>query len=1137
MSLGRYSETLRHSGFRSLLITQFLGAFNDNVYLMAVSLLAGDIGVSSGEASRYVSLVGGIFILPYFLFSGYAGHLADVFNKRTVLIAGKSLEIVVMTLAFAASWSGRMELMMGVLFLVAVKACFFSPAKYGILPEIFPDKELSRANALLEMGTFLAVILGTSVGGVMLAFWKDRPQWIVLVLIAIAAAGTLASLGIARVPPSGARKPFQLNPWAEIRSGIKRLYREKTLWLTVLGISYFWFLGALLKMDLILLGKELMGLDDLRIGLLLTFLALGIGFGSLAAGRLSGDKVELGLVPLGSIGMGLFSLLLSLSRSSYDQAATALILLGFSGGLFIVPLDALVQQRSGREEKGRLIATNNFLNTAGILLASGVLWSLGDLLHIQADQIILFLGFFTVAATVYILSILPDFLVRFTLWMLTHTIYRIRIVGQEHVPFRGPALLVCNHISHVDGLLVGASVQRFIRFMVYRPYYELKPLHWLFRRMKAIPVSGRNRKEIIESLERAREELRQGHVVCIFAEGAISRTGNLLPFKRGFERIVERLDVPVIPVHLDRLWGSIFSFKDDRFFWKWPERIPYPVTVTFGKPLPSTATAEEARQAIMELGCEAVRYRRTTRDSLPLRFIESCKRRWFSFCMADSTGKELTYGKALTGSLLLSQRLRKKCAGERTVGLLLPASVAGALANIALLIAAKIPVNLNFTVGREAMTSAMEQCGIKTILTSRMFLARAKIEEMDGMVFLEEVMKQMTPLEKAWTAILAFLLPCRMLEAVYVRGERNPDSLATVIFSSGSTGIPKGVMLSHHNILSNIEGIAQLFWATHKDRMMGVLPLFHSFGFTGTLWFPLLSGFGVVYHANPTDAKTIGEMVSKYKATILISTPTFYASYIRRCTPEELSSLRYAITGAEKLRESLAEAFKEKYGLDLLEGYGSTEMAPVVSVNIPDVKDRDVRQTGLKPGTVGHPIPGVAAKVVDTDTGETLPAGKEGLLLVKGANRMVGYLGNLEKTAEVFRNGWYVTGDIASIDDDGFIRITDRLSRFSKIGGEMVPHIKVEEAINEIVGDQNCVVTSIPDEQKGERLVVFYIHKDITLEDLWDRLNQTQLLPKLWIPKRGDIHLIDTIPVLGSGKVDLKKVKALAEERMHPKLK
>jgi acyl-[acyl-carrier-protein]-phospholipid O-acyltransferase/long-chain-fatty-acid--[acyl-carrier-protein] ligase len=379
------------------------------------------------------------------------------------------------------------------------------------------------------------------------------------------------------------------------------------------------------------------------------------------------------------------------------------------------------------------------------------------------------------------------------------------------------------------------------------------------------------------------------------------------------------------------------------------------------------------------------------------------------------------------------------------------------------------------------------------------------------------------------TAATAAFLPARWLNR-RVTKRRVPDDLATVIFSSGSTGTPKGVMLSHHNIVSNIEGICQVIQFTKKDRILGVLPFFHSFGFTATIWLPLLAGFGVVYHPNPMDAKTIGETVQKYQATLLISTPTFYAGYLRRCSAEEFASLRYAIAGAEKLREQISRGYKEKYGIDLLEGYGCTELAPVVSVNIPDVIGGVEKQIGHKPGSVGHPIPGVAVKVIDPDTELPLPCGREGLLLVKGPNCMLGYLGQPELTAQAFRDEWYVTGDIAAIDEDGFIRITDRLSRFSKIGGEMVPHVKIEEAINQVLGNSAVVVTALPDEQRGEKLIAFYTQNGISRDELWNRLNRSEL-PKLWIPKRENLYWLESLPLLGSGKIDLKQIKLLAYEQ------
>jgi acyl-[acyl-carrier-protein]-phospholipid O-acyltransferase/long-chain-fatty-acid--[acyl-carrier-protein] ligase len=1127
MATGKYSDTLKVPGFLPFFFTQFLGAFNDNFYKIIVTLVALDIPTGAGGGKHYIPLIGALFILPFLLFSGYAGHLADVHSKRNVLVAAKSFEIVAMGLGFLVFFLDRFEPMLAVVFLMGLQSTFFSPAKYGILPEMLGEKNLARGNGLIEMSTFAAIILGTSLGGAIYESWKDHLEWIGMALVGIAVAGTLTSFGIAKVPRSGSSKQFSVNPASEIWYGAQQLYRNRTLWLTVMGISYFWFLGALLQMILPIFGKEILMLGEARVALLFTFVAIGIGAGSLTAGALSSDRIELGLVPVGAIGIGLFSLALFASQPSFGAAAAALVLLGFSGGFFIVPLNATLQHRSGREEKGRLIATNNVLNFLGALFASALLLLLSNLMALPADQIILIMGAVTFAATAFAVYQLPDVFLRFVLWLLTHTVYRIRIAGETHIPRQGPALLVSNHVSFVDAFMIGACLPRFVHFMLHRDYYDNRWLHWLFRLMHAIPVSAINRRDIVESLKRARGELAKGNVVCIFAEGSISRTGRILPLKRGFEKIVQGSNAPIIPVHLDGLWGSLFSFAGGRFFWKWPKKILDPVTVSFGAPMAPGASVQDVRSAILALESAAYTLRPGARDLLHVRFIRSAKRRWFSFCMADTTGVELRFGKALIGAFVLARWLKKNCSEQSMVGIMLPASVAGSLVNIAALLAEKIPVNLNFTAGPEFMRSAAAQCQIKTIITSRLFLSKANLAPMDGMVYLEDVRKTFGAGDKI-AALLKALLPTRVLCRHYQRNQKAED-LATVIFSSGSTGEPKGVMLSHRNIVANVDAITQVIQFTRDDRIMGVLPLFHSFGFTGTLWLPVLAGFGALYHPNPTDAKTIGETVQKYRATLLISTPTFYAGYLRRCTKEEFATLRYVIAGAEKLREQIAAAYQEKYGLTILEGYGCTELAPVVSVNLPDVFHDKEKQIGHKPGTVGHPLPGVIVKVIDPDSERPLPTGEAGLLLAKGPNVMLGYLHQPELTAKAMRDGWYVTGDIAAVDEDGFIRITDRISRFSKIGGEMVPHMKIEELINEVLGNAGSVVTALADEQRGEKLVAFYVGNGMTREEIWSKLNQSKL-PKLWIPKRENLYPIDSLPVLGSGKVDLKKIKAMALE-------
>jgi acyl-[acyl-carrier-protein]-phospholipid O-acyltransferase/long-chain-fatty-acid--[acyl-carrier-protein] ligase len=577
-------------------------------------------------------------------------------------------------------------------------------------------------------------------------------------------------------------------------------------------------------------------------------------------------------------------------------------------------------------------------------------------------------------------------------------------------------------------------------------------------------------------------------------------------------------------MHLDRLWGSIFSYSGGKFFAKLPSRIPYPVTVSVGEPLPSKVSAQDVHQAVVELSADSAALRKEDGDTLPSRFVRAARRNWSKFAMADSSGRELTHGRALTASLLVADWARRNSKAQEMLGVLLPSSAGGALANFGVTLAGRIPVNLNFTAGKDAMASAVSQCNIRTVLTSKVFVAKAKLEAPEGAVYLEDVLGRASGVSRVWALVRARCLPARWLYAA-----TTPDSLATVLFSSGSTSTPKGVMLSHHNVLANIEQVLQVFHLTDSDRIVGVLPFFHSFGFTITMWLPAIAGCGAVYHANPMDAKIIGEMVAKYHGTFLLSTPTFASGYARKCTREQFASLRVVLVGAEKLRDSVSQAFEEAFGLKMLEGYGCTEMAPVVAVNGPDWEAGRDSQFGTKATSVGRPLPGVAARIVDIESGTPLARGKEGLLMVKGANQMLGYLGQLEKTAEALRDGWYNTGDIAVMDDEGFIRITDRLSRFSKIGGEMVPHLKVEEAVREATGGEPCCVTGIPDERKGERIAVLYTAAGVTPQEVWQQLAATEI-PKLWLPKREDIHLVDALPTLGTGKIDLRGVRAKAVE-------
>jgi acyl-[acyl-carrier-protein]-phospholipid O-acyltransferase/long-chain-fatty-acid--[acyl-carrier-protein] ligase len=493
----------------------------------------------------------------------------------------------------------------------------------------------------------------------------------------------------------------------------------------------------------------------------------------------------------------------------------------------------------------------------------------------------------------------------------------------------------------------------------------------------------------------------------------------------------------------------------------------------------------------------------------------------------------VTFSAALMRTVFLARRLKQVWAGQPMVGLLLPPSVPGALVNFAALLMGKVPVNLNYTVSEATLASCIRQCRIKTVLTSRTFLDKVKLKVPGPVVFLEEVAAKPGAGEKLCALLSAWFLPVGLLERSLGREKRAAlDDLATVIFSSGSTGEPKGVMLSHYNIGSNIEQLEQIFGLNRTDGFVGVLPFFHSFGFTGTLCLPAVLGVRVAYHPNPLDAKAIGPLVSQHALTFLLATPTFLQLYMRGCTAEEFGSLRVVATAAEKLPERLATAFEEQFGLRPLEGYGCTECSPTVSVNTHDFRSAGFRQIGAKRGKIGHPLPGMSVRIVDPQTSAPLPIGQPGLLLVRGPNVMQGYLGRPDKTAEVLRDGWYVTGDIAAIDEDGFLQITDRLSRFSKIGGEMVPHIRIEEKLHELAGttEQTFVVAGVPDEKKGERLVVLHKLALEKLQPCLEKLAQSDL-PNLWKPRADQFFQIDALPYLGTGKLDLRKAREIAVAR------
>jgi acyl-[acyl-carrier-protein]-phospholipid O-acyltransferase/long-chain-fatty-acid--[acyl-carrier-protein] ligase len=1126
-----YSDVLKDRGFVFLLAAQALAVFDDNTFKQLLMLFVTASIPALATRNLYISLGTALYVLPYIVFSSYAGQVADHFSKRRVIIFMKAVEATLLVVAAFAMFVGHVVAMLAVLFLLGIHACFLDPAKEGILPQIFPDEALSRANGLMQLTVYTMIVSGPVAAGLLLDAFPSKPYVPVAMLVGTALLGLFVATGISRVPAIAAGEKFRVNAFREFWHDFGEIRSSLALYRTVLAIAFFWFLGAVYLQNVIGYGRDLLHLSNAGISYLTASVSIGIGLGAFVAGKLSGDQVELGLVPIGSVGLGVFGVYLFVAHHSVVQVFVGHFFLGFCGGIFIIPLQAYLQAHAGEHSKGRIIATSNVLTFTGVFLGAGVFAFLAGPCRMQANQILLVMAVISFGATWHILTVLPDFMIRLCFFLLTHTFYRIEVRGAENLPRRGAALLVCNHTSFADPFLIGACTPRFIRFLMYRHFYETKGIHWLAKLMGAIPISEADKpREMVQSMHVAQDRLREGDLVCIFAEGAITRTGNLLRFRRGFERITRGLPVPIVPVHLDRVWGSIFSYERGRFFFKWPRRIPYRVTVSFGAPLPGDSDAFQVRQAVMALSAEAFARRGHSQRPLPELFLDSARRNWRRFAMADSSGRKISFGEALIGSLLFRRQVMKRCPDEKMVGILLPPSVPAALLNFGISLAGCVPVNLNYTASKRAMEVAVERAGLKTIFTTEKLLSRLGIEKQPGMVMIEAVAARFTKLDKLVWAVLARVVPTALLRRGLIPSDVKLDSLATVIFSSGSTGMPKGVMLSHRNIVSNLEAVQQTINVNRSDCLLGILPFFHSFGFSIGLWLPVISGFGVAYHSNPLEARKIGELCRKFHVTLMISTPTFVWEYVRRCEAEDFASLRVAIVGAEKMKPELGDAFREKFHLELLQGYGCTELSPVVSVETGGYSGGDQKQIGAKRGTVGHPIPGVAVRIVNPDTFATLGQGEPGMLLVKGPSVMAGYLGEPEKTRQVmWEDGWYITGDVAQLDEDGFLQITDRLSRFSKIAGEMVSHVQVEEALHRALGspEPRMVVTSISDEQKGERFVVLHTELGLSVDDLLKRMRESGL-PKLWVPRKENFFPIQALPFLGSGKLDLRQVKETA---------
>jgi acyl-[acyl-carrier-protein]-phospholipid O-acyltransferase / long-chain-fatty-acid--[acyl-carrier-protein] ligase len=1146
-------QLFRIAGFLPYISMIFLNAFVDLGHKIVIQNTL--FKTYDGDAQILLTaIVNALILLPFVLLFTPSGFLADRFPKHRVMRVSAWVAVGVtlaITLFYHLGWFWAAFAMT---FLLAVQSAFYSPAKYGYIKELVGKESLAAANGWVQATTTTAILSGIFFFSVLfegrLAGMGYTTPDDVMGLIAplgwMLVAGALVEVVLAyRLPHKSAGTPMRF-AWPDYASGrylrqnLHAAWDNQVIWLSIVGLAIFWALAQVVLAAFPAFAKETLGeTNTVVIQGLLAFTGMGIILGSVVAGKVSRNHIEIGLIPVGALGIAAALFVLPGLGSAWAHGLN-FFLLGFLGGIFLVPLNALIQFNAGEEGLGRVLAANNFIQNT-VMLAFLGLTVLAAYLQVGGLAVLVALAVVALGGAAYTLYQLPQSLVRFLVARAMAVHYRLNVVGLRNLPAQGGVLMLGNHISWIDWAMVQMASPRPVRFVMERGIYERWYLRWFLDFFGVVPISGGASREAIETVTRLLDE---GEVVCVFPEGTISRNGQLSEFKHGFERSARAASTGVIlPFYLRGLWGSRFSFAREKLRANRREGRVRDVIVAFGQPLPRDATAEQVKQAVLELSVTSWQTHVATLPSLPVAWLRTAKRRLGEVAVIDSAGTRLTSRRLIAAVLLFARRIRR-LAPEPAVGILLPASSASAIANLAALLVGRQVVNLNYTASSEALAAGLSNAGVRHVITSERFLARLEQRGIDlGPAFAGVTLHRMEAMragigkaEALSMLAVGSLLPARLLLWLFSRPGR-PEDTAAILFSSGSEGAPKGIELTHRNIMANVRQIADVLNTEPDDLILANLPPFHAFGLTVTTFLPLLEGIPMVCHPDPTDAVGTAKAIARYRATVLCSTSTFLRLYIRspRVHPLMLQSLRVVVAGAERLAPEVREAFALKFNKPIYEGYGATETTPVASVNVPDALETTTWkiQAGSRPGTVGLPLPGTSFRIVDPETLETLPTGEDGLILIGGVQVMKGYLNDPGKTAgavvELDGQRWYRTGDKGHLDSDGFLTIVDRYSRFAKLGGEMISLGAVEDQVRRILGqpDLELAAVNVPDERKGERILLL-VASDVDGEGLRRRLVEAGMNP-LSIP--ADVLRVEAIPKLGSGKTDFGAVKRLALER------